>query len=153
MREIYCIWKIFQFPHALSENFLQIVFVNIFIACELRSRESVDKSSIRYWISLSLKLNFTNVPRNVENAFKSINLIKSDFITGNLNPCWMKISWRRFRASWRRKGRTFKWIMKQFMQRAFSENQCPCRKTVIFVEQRPTQFPSIHIWFCLFRSI
>lgn len=46
---------------------------------------------------------------------ESINLIKSDSITGNLNPCWMKFSWRKDK---REKG-DFKWIMKQFMQKAF----------------------------------
>lgn len=33
-------------------------------------------------------------------SFESINLIKSDFITGNLNPCWMKFSWSRTSGTW-----------------------------------------------------
>lgn len=79
-----------NFHMLLSENFLQIVCLWIYLLhVKLRTWYK------RYWISLSLKLNFANVPRIVENAsFKSINLIKSDFITGNLNPCWMKFSWR-----------------------------------------------------------
>lgn len=39
-------------------------------------------------IEFPYQLNFANVPS------QSINLIKSDFITGNLNRCWMEFSWR-----------------------------------------------------------
>lgn len=100
---------------------LQIVLVLEKICMWSRDRKLAQK----VLNSLSLKLNFTKSTTTTIHwiaSFKSINLIKSDFITGSLNPCWMKFSWRRTSGEGsQRERRDFKWIMKQFMQKAFTE--------------------------------
>lgn len=64
----------------LVKEMLEIMLVNI--ACEV---ENLHK---RYRISLSLEFNFTkSAPSVLVTPLESINLIKSDSITGNLNPC------------------------------------------------------------------
>lgn len=82
---IYCICKIFNFRKLLTANCAWLWYC-------MWSRKTYTKG-----IEFPYHLNWIsqNAPPLKSLRVESINLIKSDFITGNLNPCWMKFSWRR----------------------------------------------------------
>lgn len=98
VEEIYCIWKIFQFPHALvgrgnhRQSSLCVCDWKFVLILHAKLRIETWAKGIEFpyhlnWISQNRAPSYSSL-KNA--SFESINLIKSDFITQEI---WIYVEW------------------------------------------------------------